>query len=127
MSNDAVGTARGHRSRRIAMTGPMAGRGGRGGGGRGGFSPGGRGGRGFAPGGGRGGGGRGRDGGRGRGGGGGGRGAAGTKRQRDLADDELGEKYDGFGGGDGFADASKLRNEKFDAYYQHQGVVSGDE
>ena len=127
MSNDAVGTARGHRSRRIAMTGPMAGRGGRGGSGRGGFSPGGRAGRGFTPGGGRGGGGRGRDGGRGRGGGGGGGGAAGTKRQRDLADDELGERYDGFGGGDGFADASKLRNDKFEAYYQHQGVVPRDE
>jgi hypothetical protein len=39
---------------------------------------------------------------------------------RDPADDELGESYDGFGGGsDEFAN-SQLSNERFDEYYKHQ-------
>ena len=111
------------------MTGPMfKGRGGgRGGGGRGrggGFHSSGGGGGGGARGGGRGGGGSTggfRGGGRGSSGGG-----RGQKRGRDPKDDELGEAYDGFGGG-GDVDNKSLSNDKFDAYYQHQGVVPGDE
>ena len=98
------------------------GRGGRGGGGRGG----GRGGGSFSG----GGGGRhaGGGGGGGRVGGGGGRGGP-QKRQRELADDELGETYDGFADHDAFDERkmAQLRNDKFDAYYQTQGVVPPEE
>ena len=89
------------------MTGPMFVGGGRGrGGGRGS-------GRGF-------GGGRGR----GSGGRGGAPGGGGAKRPRSAADDELGENYDGFGGGgDAFANKAAMRNDKFDEYYTRQGVV----
>ena len=75
------------------MTGPMFVGGGRGRGGRGGRG-GGRGGGSFS------GGGGGRHAG-GRVGGGGGRGGP-QKRQRELADDELGETYDGFADHDAF-------------------------
>ena len=89
------------------MTGPMFVGGGRGrGGGR-------SSGRGF-------GGGRGR----GSGGRGGAPGGGGAKRPRSVADDELGENYDGFGGGgDAFANKAAMRNDKFDEYYTRQGVV----
>ena len=69
----------------------------------------------------------GRDGGR---GGGGGRGSGSPhKRQRELKDDELGEGHDGFAVDDAF-DQSKvanLRNEKFESYYQTQGIVADEE
>ena len=94
--------------------------GGRGRGGRGGRG-GGRGGGSFS------GGGGGRHAG-GRVGGGGGRGGP-QKRQRELADDELGETYDGFADHDAFDERkmAQLRNDKFDAYYQTQGVVPPEE
>ena len=93
------------------MTGPMFVGGGRGRGGRGGRG-GGRGGGSFS------GGGGGRHAGGGVGGGGG-RGGP-QKRQRELADDELGETYDGFADHDAFDERkmAQLRNDKFDAYYQ---------
>ena len=61
-------------------------------------------------------------------GGGGGRGGP-QERQRELADDELGETYDGFADHDAFDERkmAQLRNDKFDAYYQTQGVVPQEE